>query len=71
MLWLWTSVGVGLLGCAVLGWLGLRAYREVTLLGRQLADSARRIDGAVLQLREVAGPLPSRLAEAEQEITRV
>lgn len=71
MLWLWMSVALGLLGCALLGWLGLRVHREVTLLGRQLADSARRIDGAVLQLREAAEPLPSRLAEAEREITRV
>ncbi|GGS72198.1 hypothetical protein GCM10010206_38320 [Streptomyces cinerochromogenes] len=48
------AVAVGFLGLAVLGVLAVRVFLEARRLGRQVADSARRINRAAEDLERAA-----------------
>ncbi|MEU8586274.1 hypothetical protein AB0C59_04595 [Streptomyces sp. NPDC048664] len=50
MFWPMLAVALGFLGLAVLGVLAVRVFVETRRLGRQVADSARRIDRAAEDL---------------------
>ncbi|MFI6208567.1 hypothetical protein ACIBAI_19535 [Streptomyces sp. NPDC051041] len=54
MLWPMFAVAVGFLGLAVLGVLAVRVFVEAQRLGRQVSDSARRINRAAEELERAA-----------------
>jgi hypothetical protein len=54
MFWPMFAVAVGFLGLAVLGVLAVRVFVEAQRLGRQVADSARRINRAAEDLERAA-----------------
>ncbi|MFD8425411.1 hypothetical protein [Streptomyces sp. NPDC059466] len=56
MFWPMCAIAVGFLGTAVLGVLAVRVFLETERLGRQVTDSARRINRAADDLeRATAG----------------
>ncbi|MER7488266.1 hypothetical protein ABTY20_20600 [Streptomyces sp. NPDC126497] len=54
MFWPMFAVAVGFLGLLVLGVLAVRVFVEAERLGRQVADSARRIGRAAEDLERAA-----------------
>ncbi|MFD9006127.1 hypothetical protein ACFV0T_35145 [Streptomyces sp. NPDC059582] len=54
MFWPMFAVAVGFLGLAVLGVLAVRVFLEAQRLGRQVAESARRINRAAEDLEKAA-----------------
>ncbi|CUW27337.1 MULTISPECIES: hypothetical protein [Streptomyces] len=54
MFWPMFAVAMGFLGLAVLGVLAVRVFLEARRLGRQVADSARRINRAAEDLERAA-----------------
>lgn len=54
MFWPMLAVALGFLGLAVLGVLAVRVFAEAQRLGRQVADSARRINSAAEDLERAA-----------------
>ncbi|MGX1563993.1 hypothetical protein [Streptomyces sp. NPDC055506] len=55
MFWPMFAVAVGFVGLAVLGVLAVRVFVEAQRLGRQVSDSARRINRAAEDLERAAG----------------
>ncbi|MEV0482228.1 hypothetical protein AB0I69_16670 [Streptomyces sp. NPDC050508] len=54
MFWAMFAVAVGFLGLAVLGVLAVRVFLEAQRLGRQVTDSAQRINRAAEDLERAA-----------------
>ncbi|MFD5079176.1 hypothetical protein ACFVYF_22855 [Streptomyces sp. NPDC058274] len=54
MLWPMLAIAAGFLGIAVLGVLAVRVFLEAQRLGRQVADSAQRINRAAEDLERAA-----------------
>jgi hypothetical protein len=54
MFWAMFAVAVGFVGLAVLGVLAVRVFLEAQRLGRQVTDSARRINRAAEDLERAA-----------------
>ncbi|WP_217239754.1 hypothetical protein [Streptomyces sp. AC555_RSS877] len=54
MFWPMFAVAVGFLGLAVLGVLAVRVFLEAQRLGRQVTDSARRINRAAEDLERAS-----------------
>ncbi|MER5842098.1 hypothetical protein [Streptomyces prasinus] len=54
MFWAMFAVAVGFLGLVVLGVFAVRVFVEAERLGRQVADSARRISRAAEDLERAA-----------------
>ncbi|MEU6367780.1 hypothetical protein ABZ876_19070 [Streptomyces sp. NPDC046931] len=54
MFWPMLAIALGFLGLAVLGVLGVRVFLEAQRLGRQVADSARRVNRAAEDLERAA-----------------
>ncbi|MFI2434114.1 hypothetical protein [Streptomyces sp. NPDC018693] len=54
MFWPMFAVAVGFVGLLVLGVLAVRVFLEAQRLGRQVADSARRINRAAEDLERAA-----------------
>ncbi|GAA3024159.1 hypothetical protein [Streptomyces glomeratus] len=54
MFWPMLAIALGFLGLAVLGVLAVRVFLEAQRLGRQVADSARRINRAAEDLERAA-----------------
>lgn len=54
MFWPMFAIAVGFLGVAVLGVLAVRVFVEAERLGRQVTDSARRINRAADDLERAA-----------------
>ncbi|WP_425247854.1 hypothetical protein [Streptomyces sp. NEAU-NA10] len=54
MFWPMFAVAVGFLGLAVLAVFAVRVFLEAQRLGRQVADSARRINRAAEELERAA-----------------
>ncbi|MFF5845405.1 hypothetical protein ACIP4T_31020 [Streptomyces massasporeus] len=54
MFWPMFAVAVGFVGLAVLGVLAVRVFVEAQRLGRQVTDSARRINRAAEDLERAA-----------------
>jgi hypothetical protein len=54
MFWAMFAVAVGFLGLAVLGVLAVRVFVEARRLGRQVTDSAHRINRAAEDLERAA-----------------
>ncbi|MGY6020901.1 hypothetical protein [Streptomyces spinosirectus] len=54
MFWPMCAVAVGFLGLAVLAVLAVRVFLEAERLGRQVTDSARRINRAAEDLERAA-----------------
>ncbi|MHA5047520.1 hypothetical protein [Streptomyces sp. SD15] len=54
MFWPMFAIAVGFLGIAVLGVLAVRVFVEAERLGRQVTDSARRINSAADDLERAA-----------------
>ncbi|MFF3908851.1 hypothetical protein ACFYZJ_23390 [Streptomyces sp. NPDC001848] len=54
MFWPMLAIALGFLGLAVLGVLAVRVFLEAERLGRQVADSARRINRAAEDLERAA-----------------
>jgi hypothetical protein len=54
MFWPMLAIAVGFLGLAVLGVLAVRVFLEAQRLGRQVSDSARRINRAAEDLERAA-----------------
>jgi hypothetical protein len=54
MFWAMVAVAVGFLGLAVLGVLAVRVFLEAQRLGRQVTDSAQRINRAAEDLERAA-----------------
>jgi hypothetical protein len=54
MFWPMLAVALGFLGLAVLGVLAVRVFMEAQRLGRQVSDSARRINRAAEDLERAA-----------------
>ncbi|MGW3949856.1 hypothetical protein ACWEKM_02530 [Streptomyces sp. NPDC004752] len=54
MFWPMFAVAVGFLGLAVLGVFAVRVFLEARRLGRQVEDSARRINRAAEDLERAA-----------------
>ncbi|HLL34508.1 hypothetical protein ACIG0D_24455 [Streptomyces sp. NPDC052773] len=54
MFWPMFAVAVGFLGLAVLGVLAIRVFVEARRLGRQVTESARRINRAAEDLERAA-----------------
>ncbi|MEU9285565.1 hypothetical protein AB0D57_12780 [Streptomyces sp. NPDC048275] len=54
MFWPMFAIAVGFLGIAVLGVLAVRVFMEAERLGRQVTDSARRINRAADDLERAA-----------------
>ncbi|MFF3930717.1 hypothetical protein [Streptomyces hirsutus] len=63
MFWAMFAVAVGFLGLVVLGVFAVRVFVEAERLGRQVADSARRISRAAEDLERAAASA-ARSAEA-------
>ncbi|TLS45527.1 hypothetical protein FE633_14015 [Streptomyces montanus] len=54
MFWPMLAIAVGFLGIAVLGVLAVRVFLEAERLGRQVTDSARRINRAAEDLERAS-----------------
>ncbi|WP_055535161.1 hypothetical protein [Streptomyces graminilatus] len=54
MFWPMVAIALGFLGLVVLGVLAVRVFVEAQRLGRQVADSARRINRAAEDLERAA-----------------
>ncbi|MBC7268469.1 MAG: hypothetical protein H5T76_07055 [Streptomyces sp.] len=54
MFWAMFAVALGFLGLLVIGVLAVRVFVEAERLGRQVADSARRVDRAAEDLERAA-----------------
>jgi hypothetical protein len=54
MFWPMLAIALGFLGLAVLGVLAVRVFVEAQRLGRQVSDSARRINRAAEDLERAA-----------------
>ncbi|WP_330303337.1 MULTISPECIES: hypothetical protein [unclassified Streptomyces] len=54
MFWPMFAIAVGFLGIAVLGVLAVRVFVEAERLGRQVSDSAQRINRAAEDLERAA-----------------
>lgn len=54
MFWPMFAIAAGFLGLAVLGVLAVRVFLEAQRLGRQVTDSARRINRAAEDLERAA-----------------
>ncbi|WP_030243983.1 MULTISPECIES: hypothetical protein [unclassified Streptomyces] len=54
MFWPMFAIAVGFVGLAVLGVLSVRVFIEAQRLGRQVTDSARRINRAAEDLERAA-----------------
>jgi hypothetical protein len=54
MLWPMLAIALGFCGIAVLGVLAIRVFLEVRRLGRQVSDTARRINTAAAELERSA-----------------
>ncbi|MFE9441559.1 hypothetical protein ACFYO2_21675 [Streptomyces sp. NPDC006602] len=54
MFWAMFAVAVGFLGLAVLGVLAVRVFLEAQRLGRQVTDSAQRINRAAEDLERAS-----------------
>ncbi|GHF16092.1 hypothetical protein [Streptomyces fumanus] len=54
MFWPMLAIAMGFLGLAVLGVLAVRVFVEAQRLGRQVADSTRRINRAAEDLERAA-----------------
>ncbi|MFD4524608.1 hypothetical protein ACFWP7_11940 [Streptomyces sp. NPDC058470] len=54
MFWPMFAIAVGFLGIAVLGVLSVRVFLEAERLGRQVSDSAQRINRAAEDLERAA-----------------
>ncbi|MFB8772707.1 hypothetical protein [Streptomyces broussonetiae] len=54
MFWAMFAVALGFLGLLVVGVLAVRVFVEAERLGRQVADSARRVDRAAEELERAA-----------------
>ncbi|MGW1160792.1 hypothetical protein ACWD5Q_17155 [Streptomyces sp. NPDC002513] len=54
MFWPMLAIALGFLGLAILGVLAVRVFLEAERLGRQVADSARRINRAADELERAA-----------------
>ncbi|MGW5660611.1 hypothetical protein ACWEWG_10960 [Streptomyces sp. NPDC003758] len=54
MFWPMLAIALGFLGLAVLGVFAVRVFLEARRLGRQVADSARRINRAAEDLERAA-----------------
>ncbi|GAA3773545.1 hypothetical protein [Streptomyces chiangmaiensis] len=54
MFWPMLAIALGFLGLAVLGVLAVRVFVEAERLGRQVSDSARRINRAAEDLERSA-----------------
>ncbi len=54
MFWPMLAIALGFLGLAVLGVLAVRVFLEAQRLGRQVSDSARRINRAAEDLERAA-----------------
>jgi hypothetical protein len=54
MFWPMLAIAVGFLGIAVLGALAVRVFLEAERLGRQVSDSARRINRAAEDLEKAS-----------------
>ncbi|MEU6324167.1 hypothetical protein [Streptomyces sp. NPDC047009] len=54
MFWPMLAIALGFLGLAVLGVLAVRVFVEAERLGRQVADSTRRINRAAEDLERVS-----------------
>jgi hypothetical protein len=54
MFWPMLAIAAGFLGIAVLGVLAVRVFLEAERLGRQVADSARRINRAAEDLERAS-----------------
>jgi len=54
MFWPMFAIAVGFLGVSVLGVLAVRVFLEAQRLGRQVTDSARRINRAAEDLERAA-----------------
>ncbi|WP_326751817.1 hypothetical protein OH738_32360 [Streptomyces hirsutus] len=63
MFWAMFAVAVGFLGLVVLGVFAVRVFVEAERLGRQVSDSARRINRAAEDLERAAAGA-ARSAEA-------
>jgi hypothetical protein len=50
-------------GLLVLGWLGVRVYRDVLRLSREVDSGVRRIASAAAHLERAAEPLARRAGE--------
>lgn len=57
------AVALATAGMLVLGWLGVRVYRDVLRLSREIDVGARRVAGAAADLERVAEPLARRAGE--------
>jgi hypothetical protein len=54
MFWAMLAVAVGFVGIAVLAVLAIKVFVEAQRLGRQVADTTRRINGAAEELERAA-----------------
>ncbi|MFE9370724.1 hypothetical protein ACFYM2_13280 [Streptomyces sp. NPDC006711] len=54
MFWPMTAIALGFLGIAVLGALAIRVFVEAQRLGRQVADTTRKINRAAEDLERAA-----------------
>ncbi|WP_055492740.1 hypothetical protein [Streptomyces sp. TP-A0356] len=54
MVWPMLAIALGFLGLAVLGVFAVRVFLEAQRLGRQVSDSARRINRAAEDLERAA-----------------
>ncbi|MEU3252122.1 hypothetical protein [Streptomyces sp. NPDC006997] len=54
MFWAMCAVALGFAGLLVLGVLAVRVFLEAERLGRQVADSARRVNRAAEELERAA-----------------
>jgi hypothetical protein len=57
MLWPMIAIALGFCGLAILGALAVRVFLEVRRLGHQVAETARRINGAAAELERSATEL--------------
>ncbi|MFI1101399.1 hypothetical protein A8W25_02275 [Streptomyces sp. ERV7] len=54
MFWPMTAIALGFLGIAVLGVLAIKVFVEAQRLGRQVADTTRKINSAAEELERAA-----------------
>ncbi|MFK8907222.1 hypothetical protein [Streptomyces sp. YS-3] len=54
MFWPMTAIAVGFLSIAVLGVLAIKVFVEAQRLGRQVADTTRKINSAAEELESAA-----------------
>ncbi|MFC0849314.1 MULTISPECIES: hypothetical protein [Streptomyces] len=54
MFWPMTAIALGFLGISVLGVLAIKVFVEAQRLGRQVADTTRKINNAAEELERAA-----------------